>query len=533
MTTLQILHLEDDTFDADLVRREVARLHGEAAWITAATADAFHDAMAHQTFDAVLSDNRIAGMDGLEALRLVQARRPGVPFIFVSGNADPRWAEHCLEAGATDYVPKHELWRLPSALRRLDVAREQQRLATLTDARAALVDAVRDLSLARTERQVVDVVCRAARRISQADGATFVLRDGDLCHYVDEDAVSPLWAGERFPMASCISGWVMAHARAAIIPDVHVDPRIPQDVYRRTFVHSLVMVPIRAKAPLGAIGAYWARAHEATADEVNLVQALADSTALALENVALIEGLERRVQERTEALEVVNRELEAFSYSVSHDLRAPLRAVSGYTDMLLSDVSPPLEGDARQFAENVQRSATRMGVLIEDLLSLSKVSRAALHVREVPIGRMAADVLADLQAGDPARRVALDVDEGLHARGDPGLLRIALENLLANAWKFTGRCEAARIAFHGVVDADGRTVFTVADNGAGFDMKYAAQLFEPFRRLHRESEFPGTGVGLAIVHRIVAKHGGEIRAESAPGQGSRFTFTLPGGRPKG
>lgn len=527
MKSLQILHLEDDAFDADLVHREVARLHADPGWTTVTSADEFFDALDEKPFDAVLSDNRVAGIEGLEALRVIRERQPGLPFIFVSGNADPRWAEHCIEAGATDYVPKDQLWRLPSALRRLNDDRERQRLAALTRARAVLVDAVRDLSLARSVPQIVDIVRKAARQLNQADGATFILRDGDRCHYVDEDAISPLWAGQKFPMSACISGWAMLHGEPAVIGDIYQDARIPHDAYRPTFVKSLVMVPIRAEAPIGAIGNYWAHAHEASPDEVALIQALADSTSLAFENVALIEGLEQRVRERTAELETVNRELEAFSYSVSHDLRAPLRAVAGYTDMLMSDVTPPLGGDARLYAEKVRQSARRMGTLIEDMLSLAKVSRMTLSVRQVPLGRLAREVLDGLQASDPARHVALDIDESLVVRGDAGLLRIVLENLLSNAWKFTGKRADARIVMRATTDADGRTAVTIADNGAGFDMKHAHQLFEPFRRLHRESDFPGTGVGLAIVKRIVDKHGGEISVEAAKDQGAHFTLRLP------
>jgi signal transduction histidine kinase/DNA-binding response OmpR family regulator len=528
MNKLQVLHLEDDAFDADLVRREVARLGVEPTWIGATSADEFHDAMARGEFDAIVSDNRVEGIDGLQAMQVARARRPDVPFIFVSGNTDPHWAEHCIEAGATDYVPKNQLWRLPSALRRLNEARESQRLATLTEARAVLVDAVRDLSLARTVDDIMRIVRRASRRMMRSDGATFVLRDGEMCHYADEDAIAPMWKGLRFPMSACISGWAMLHGEPAVIPDIYADARIPHDAYRPTFVKSLVMVPIRAEAPVGAIGNYWAEPHAATADEVALIQALADSTSLAFENVALITGLEARVQERTAELEAVNKELEAFSYSVSHDLRAPLRAVTGYSDLLLGETSPPLADTARGFAENIQRSARRMDTLIEDMLALSKVSRADLRPRPVQIGKMARDIVTGLQAAQPDRRVEVDIDPTLTAIADAGLLRIALENLLSNAWKFTGKCADARVSFKGEIADDGRRVFTVSDNGAGFDMKYANQLFEPFRRLHRESDFPGTGVGLAIVRRVMQKHGGEVWVKAARGEGARFSFVLPG-----
>jgi signal transduction histidine kinase len=526
MQSLQILHLEDDMLDADLVHREVARLDMVApTWLTVGSADEFIDAITHARFDAILSDSQVPGIDGVEALTLARQSRPGIPFIFVSGNADPRWAEHCLEAGATDYVPKEQLWRLPSALKRLNDAREAERLAWLTRARAQLVDIVKQLSLARSVDAIVDIVRIGARQLSRADGATFVLRDGEQCHYVDEDAISPLWKGCRFPLSACISGWAMLNKQSAVIPDIYADARIPHDAYRPTFVKSLVMVPIRAEAPIGAIGSYWATEHAATADEVDVIQALADSTSLAFENVALYESLERRVQQRTTELQEANKELEAFAYSVSHDLRAPLRAVQGYSDLLAEKVE--LEGEPLTFLQNIRHSAQRMNTLIEDMLTLSKVTRANISPRPVHIGAMARDILNTLQSLAPDRQVRTHVDTSLMARGDPGLLRLALENLLSNAWKFTGKVDDAQIDFGMEVDDTGRTVFRVRDNGAGFDMAYVNQLFEPFRRLHRESDFPGTGVGLAIVQRVLRKHGGDIWVTAARGQGASFYFVLP------
>lgn len=527
MQPLRILHLEDDAFDAELVHRAVARLNVSPRWLNVGSADAFFDAMHQARFDAIVSDNSVPGIDGLQALAAARQQRPGIPFVFVSGNSDPRWAEHCIESGATDYVSKDELWRLPAALMRLQAARESERLSALTRGRGVLVDAVRQLSLARSVADIVAIVRAGARALNLADGATVVLRDGDCCHYVDEDAIEPMWKGLRFPMTSCISGWAMLNGRAAVIPDIYADQRIPHDAYRPTFVKSLVMVPIRAQAPIGAIGNYWATPHLASDDEVELIQALADSTSLAFENVALYEDLERRVAERTAALEEANRELESFSYSVSHDLRAPLRAIQGYGEMLATEVTPPLTGAAARYLDNVRSSAQRMNTLIDDMLSLSKVTRADVRVRPVHLGMIARDVVSTLQAAAPHREVDVRIDTAVMAQGDAGLLRLALENLLSNAWKFTARTSRARIEFHAEVDAQGRTAYVVRDNGAGFDMAHARQLFEPFRRLHPESEFPGTGVGLAIVRRVVQKHGGEISVEATKGQGACFRFTLP------
>ncbi|WP_046112611.1 sensor histidine kinase [Aquincola tertiaricarbonis] len=526
MHDLRILHLEDDPFDADLVHREVTRLGRHPMWCQVGNAEEFHAAIDQHRFDAVVSDNSVPGITGLQAMELARQRQPGIPFIFVSGRTDPYWSEHCLAAGATDYVPKNELWRLPSALQRLNAARETQRLATLTEARALLVDLVKQLSMARSVEAVVQVVRRGARQLTGADGATFVLREGELCHYVDEDAIGPLWKGRRFGMDSCISGWVMRQGRAAVVPDVRLDERIPQDAYAPTFVRSLVMVPIRAEAPIGAIGNYWSVEHAATDDQVALLQALADSTSLALENVALLQGLEQRVQQRTGELREANRELEAFSYSLSHDLRAPLRAVQGYADLLLMDHEPPLHGQTEQFVRHIALAARRMDTLIDDMLTLAKVQRSDLRLQPVRIGALVREMLATLQQREPQRQVRLEIDDTLVAQADLPLLRLALDNLVANAWKFSSRQPDAVIGFSAAPAANGGTEFCLWDNGAGFDMAQAGQLFEPFRRLHKASDFPGTGIGLAIVHRVVQRHGGRIHAQAAPGQGARFHFTL-------
>lgn len=528
MPPLRILHLEDDTQDATLIHGETTRQMGDAIWTVAGSRDAFLTALSTGEFDAVLSDSRVPGLDGHEAMRIVQAHAPELPFVFVSGSSQPAWVEQCLSNGAYDHVSKDELWRLQPTLRGLQANAQNRRLSRLRQANALLVETIKQLSLARSLDAIVDIVKTGARQLNGADGATFVLRDGEFCHYVAEDAIGPLWQGKRFPLQTCISGWSMLNRRAAVIPDIYTDARIPVDAYRPTFVKSLVMVPIRAEAPIGAIGNYWASPHNASNDEVELIQALADSTSLAFENLEVYRDLEQRVRDRTLRLQVANEELEAFSYSVSHDLRAPLRALQGYADLLLGQVQPPLDGPALGYVERMRASARRMHVLIEDLLNLSKVSRAEVKVRPVALGRFAVEILAGLSnSSSPRPGLQLAIDESLQAEADARLLYIALENLLSNAWKYTSKKSDARIEFFAEQQAGEDTIYVVRDNGAGFDMRYADQLFQAFHRLHTDAEFPGTGIGLTIVQRIIHKHGGRIWAEASPGAGACFRFTLP------
>jgi signal transduction histidine kinase len=237
--------------------------------------------------------------------------------------------------------------------------------------------------------------------------------------------------------------------------------------------------------------------------------------------------LERRVRERTSALEAANRELESFSYSVSHDLRAPLRSIDGFSRALLEDEHDRLSADGKASLDRVLTATARMGLLIDDMLRLSRVARAAMARQEVDLSAMAGEILQDLRRGSPARPVQTVVREDLKAQGDASLLRAAMTNLLGNAWKFTSKTAAARIEVGLTRSVGGEEAFFVSDNGAGFDMAYVGKLFGAFHRLHEESDFPGTGVGLATVQRILSRHGGRIWAEGAVGRGATFFFTLP------
>ena len=235
--------------------------------------------------------------------------------------------------------------------------------------------------------------------------------------------------------------------------------------------------------------------------------------------------LEQRVYDRTASLETANQELESFAYSVSHDLRSPLRAVDGFSAILLEDHSAQLDEQARLYLARIQGATRRMGQLINDLLALSRVTRSDFMRVRVNLSSLAREIVSELQAQNTLRRVYFDIADNLVVEGDPHLLKIVLENLLANAYKFTNQCELATIQL-GKTERAGEKVYFVRDNGVGFDMDYAAQLFVPFHRLHSIDSFPGTGIGLVTVKRIITRHGGRIWPEAAVGQGATFYFTL-------
>lgn len=239
----------------------------------------------------------------------------------------------------------------------------------------------------------------------------------------------------------------------------------------------------------------------------------------------LNQTLERRVQERTAALETSNRELEAFSYSVAHDLRAPLRSIDGFNQALAEDFGKEFPAEARDLMQRSRQASQRMSQLIDDLLNLSRVARAELRQQRVNLSDAAQAIAEELQKSEPERSVDFRIEPNVFAMGDDRLLRLVLENLLGNAFKFTRKKPNAKIEF-GTKTQDGRRLFFVRDNGAGFNMAYASKLFGPFQRLHSATEYPGTGIGLATVHRILVRHGGAIWPESEEGQGTTFYFTV-------
>jgi PAS domain S-box-containing protein len=242
----------------------------------------------------------------------------------------------------------------------------------------------------------------------------------------------------------------------------------------------------------------------------------------------LNEELEQRVAERTREMTVLNRDLEAFAYSVSHDLRTPLRSIDGYASLLEAEFGDQIRGEGRSYLERIQRSARRMGNLITDMLSMAHLSRADLQCDRVDLSEMARSIVAEITGGESGRSVEWHIEDGLIVQADPGLMRVVLQNLLGNAWKYTSQITQARISFTRRRNTDGSQAFCVRDNGAGFDMTYAEQLFQPFKRLHAHHEFEGTGVGLATVHRVIERHGGKVHGEGKVGEGAMFCFTLPG-----
>jgi hypothetical protein len=528
--SLHILHIEDDPVDAELVRQTLLRSDLGCRISLAMSRAEYTQALQDGGVDLILSDNRGYDFDGLEVLRTVRRHHPRIPFLFLSGSFEGKDLERLKAEGASECLLKSDNEILVPAIRRALVKQTADPHERYVPQLERLVQVIQELGRARDMEAVVARVCAAARELSGSDAAVLVLREGELAHVVGEDADTAYWKGRRFRIAESVTGWVIEHAEPVVLDDIHVDPRVSADIYRASYVKSMAVMPLGRPA-LGSLSNLWRGRHQPTAEELKVMGMLADAAAVALENVRGHAALERQLRDRSRDLDAVTKELEAFSYSVSHDLRGPLRSVSGFGKLLAKDYEDRLDDAGKNFLAYVTDGTLRISTLVDALLALSRVSRAPLVKSSVDLTALAHEVMEKLRVDDPTRRCEVKIAPGLRAEADPALMRILVDSLLGNAWKFTSRRAEAHLEF-GMLEA-GQDAFYVKDDGAGFEMAYADKLFTPFQRQHRQDEFEGAGVGLATVQRIVMRHGGRIWAEAVEGEGATFFFTLaegPSGR---
>ncbi|HEU4726735.1 MAG TPA: GAF domain-containing sensor histidine kinase [Kofleriaceae bacterium] len=401
-----------------------------------------------------------------------------------------------------------------------------------TGAAERLVAVVQELSLARDLTNVMAIVRTAARQLTGADGATFVLRDHTRCYYADEDAIAPLWKGQRFPMEACISGWAMIHREPVAIPDIYDDARVPADAYRPTFVKSLVMVPIRTAAPVGAIGTYWAQPHRASPGEIELLSTLANSTSIAMENVQLYQELEQRVEQRTADLVRVQRQKDEMAALLVHDLRSPANGImlASAVRMRRKDIS---DAD-RLHWQNVYSSAEAIHRMSMNLLDVMRSEDGTFAVKpsEVPLPRLIREVSEQMTPLAQSQEVQLQVDldrAPATVDCDPELVRRVLQNLTDNALRYTPEGGAVTIAARAI---DDEVEVRVIDDGVGVPPEMRTAVFDKWTRLKdgHDRSASGRGLGLAFCRLAVEAHGGTITIEAHEPHGAEFVVRLPRAR---
>ncbi|GIK44778.1 MAG: hypothetical protein BroJett012_06810 [Betaproteobacteria bacterium] len=420
----------------------------------------------------------------------------------------------------------------------------EDRISRLTRMYAALSLTVETTVMAKTPEELLGEICRVA----VADGGVTKAWAG----FIDEETqiVRPLVhvgmvedfanlmsipLDPSLPEGQGPSAQVMRTGKPVVISDLQTNPSTKpwRHFTHVERLHSLASFPICRKGKVSGVIVFLGEIADMFTEEmVGLLNRMASDISFSLDRMEAIREsqelqstLEERVQQRTAELASALRELETFSYTVSHDLRAPLRAIDGFTKLVMEECAGHLGENGLAHMERVRSNVFRMGMLMDSLLDLARVSRTDLKRTYFDMAVQARAVAEQLRRENPLRQAAFDLPQSIHVEADEALLQIVVENLLSNAWKYTAKAEVAHITL-GVLDQEGVPIYYISDNGTGFDMKQAGKLFQAFERLHENSEFKGTGVGLATVQRIIQRHGGQVWAESAPGAGATFYFSL-------
>jgi PAS domain S-box-containing protein len=487
---LRILIVEDSEVDATLLLHSLSPGGYEVIHARVDTPTAMRAALESQDWDIITSDHSMPQFSAPAALALAKELRPNIPFIIVSGEIDLNLAVSLMQGGAQDYVQKGELPRLMPTIERelheVAVRRENERIKYLLD-----VSETRYRRLFETAQDGILILNAETGQIDDVN--PFLI---DMLGYSKDDFLGKkLWEIGAFKDKEA--------SRAAF-----------SELQSNGYVRYEYLPLISNTYPVN-------HSQVAQCNIRNVTKRKEGEKEILRLNAVL----EQRVQERTAQLEVLNTELETFNYAVSHDLRAPLRQIMAYTDILRDNYAATQSAETLQICQTIHASAEHMNVLINALLELARFSLKEVKRQPVNLSEIVHRIAAELQETNAARPVEFVIVEDIITQGDNELLRIVLQNLLSNAWKFTAGRASARIEFGVVLQADGNTAYFVRDDGAGFDMAYKDKLFTAFQRLHPENEFPGIGIGLATVQRIIHRHGGRVWTESTVDKGATFSFT--------
>jgi PAS domain S-box-containing protein len=500
---LRMLIVEDSKDDADLLLRAVRGGGYDPTYEVVDTSPAMRVALERADWDLITSDHSMPEFGAPAALALAKELRPRIPFIIVSGEIDLNLAVSLIKTGAHDYVQKSELVRLVPAIQRVlretEFYYERKRMEHALKASEA-----RYRRLFETAQDGILILDEESGHIMDAN--PFLV---DMLGYSREHCLGKkLWEiGAFTDIEACKASFAELQKNGYIrYEDQPLETRDGHSIAVE-FVSNVYLVDDQKVIQCNIRDISARKSAETDLRSLNC-------------------ELDQRVRERTTQLEALNRELETFNYSVSHDLRAPIRRIQGFVEVLEKEYPGKLDLEGQNLIQAISASARHMDSLINALLRLARLSRGELNAQPTNLSSLFHSIGAEVQKGDPSRKVDFVVADGIIANGDRALLRILMENLLNNAWKFTSHRDTARIEFGVSRESDGTQAYFVRDDGAGFDMKYAGTLFGAFQRFHSQDEFPGTGIGLASVQRIVHRHRGKIWAQSAKGKGATFFFTL-------
>ncbi|NUM58960.1 MAG: GAF domain-containing sensor histidine kinase, partial [Bdellovibrionaceae bacterium] len=390
-----------------------------------------------------------------------------------------------------------------------------------------LVQIISELSKARSLQTIMDIVKERSRRLVNSDGVTFILKEGNSCYYADENAISSLWKGKKFPMQFCISGWSMIHKKSVVIPDIYQDSRIPIEAYKPTFVKSLAMIPIRISDPVGAIGHYWAKPYTASEQDLELLQALTETVSVAIENVNLYNSQQNQIAE----LRSLNKSKDEFLMVLSHELRTPLNSILGWSKLLKSN-SNYSDSDLLIGIDSIERNARSQSSLINDLLDTSLIITGKFSLNKEEINLMdslnssikSIKVLAEEKKLNFSLSTFANIVEVF---ADPKRLEQVFDNILSNAIKFSQDYGKIQIR----IDREQSFIrIQFIDEGIGIEADFLPFLFDRFQQADSSTtrHSGGLGLGLSIVKYIVEAHGGQIKAESLGlKKGSTFTVYIP------
>jgi len=505
MKPLKMLILEESKIDTALVVDELKQGGFDLFSERVDTAETMKTALSKEPWDVIVSDYTMSRFSALAALAVLQHSGLDIPFIIVSGSIGEEIAVEALKKGANDYLMKGNLARLVPAIER--ETREVQERKT----RKQVEDALKETE--NTYRRLVDGVKDYGIFMLDPQGKVLSWNAGAerITGYTTDEIL-----GQAFSMfyleEDIQQDKPEIELKAALAHGGFESESIRVRNGQKTFYAQVVITPVYHE--LGQLIGY----SVITRDITERKDAEEKIKVLAAE-------LEQRVRERTDQLEQVNRELESFSYSVSHDLQAPVRNLLSLCKKLLSRYGNQLDEEGNTFLEYIMESGQQIHLLINDLLNLSRVSQNTLRLTTINLSEMVNDVVRNLKARDPDRQVEVEITKGISVTGDASLLKIALQNLLENAWKFTSKIPQATIIF-GEIPYQGKVAYFIRDNGVGFDPAYQDRLFTAFQRLHGADEYPGSGIGLATVQRIIHRHGGKVWAKGDIDHGACFYFTL-------